>query len=111
LIGWSVDAGAMLGAASPEMRTSLRGYAQKLGLAFQIADDLLDVSGDESQVGKRLRKDREQGKQTFVTLLGAERAQRQATLLVEQAIEHLYCFEGRAQLLAEIAAFAVNRDR
>lgn len=111
LIGWSVEAGAILGGASLDVRTSLRGYAQKLGLAFQIADDLLDVDGNESAVGKRLRKDHGQGKQTFVTLLGVERARRQAELLVEQAVEHLHCFDGRAQLLTEIAEFAINRDR
>lgn len=111
LIGWSVEAGAILGDAPVEMRTSLRGYAQKLGLAFQIADDLLDVAGNEATVGKRLRKDHEQGKETFVTLLGEERARRQAEMLVEQAIEHLRCFDGRAQLLTEIARFTINRDR
>lgn len=111
LISWSVEAGAKLGFASPEMRVSLRGYAQKLGLAFQIADDLLDVTGNELTVGKRLRKDHEQCKQSFVTVLGADRARRQAELLVQQAVEHLHCFEGRARLLAEIAEFAVNRDR
>jgi farnesyl diphosphate synthase len=110
LIGWAVEAGAILGGASPEQRTSLRGYAQKLGLAFQIADDLLDASGDEETVGKALRKDEAQGKVTFVTLLGPERARRQAEALVEQAIEHLRCFEERAELLAELARFAINRD-
>jgi farnesyl diphosphate synthase len=110
LFGWSLEAGAILGEASPEQRTSLRGYAQKLGLAFQIADDLLDRSGNEDKVGKALRKDDAQGKVTFVTLLGPERAQRQAVALVEQAIEHLHCFEDRASLLAELAWFAVRRD-
>ena len=111
LISWSVEAGAILGGASAETRTSLRGYAQKLGLAFQIADDLLDAAGDEAAVGKRLRKDHEQGKENFVTLLGEQRARRQAEVLVEQAIEHLHCFEGRAKLLIDLAQFAINRDR
>ena len=111
LIGWSVEAGAILGGATPEMQTSLRGYAQKLGLAFQIADDLLDVTGDEAKVGKCLRKDGEQGKENFVTLLGEKRAQRQAEVLIEQAIEHLRCFDERAKLLIDIAEFAISRDR
>ena len=111
LMNWAIDAGAMLGGASPDDRTSLRGYAQNLGLAFQIADDLLDVGGDPSTVGKRLRKDEAQGKETFVTVLGADRAQRQAKMLVEQAIEHLRAFGADAELLREIARFAITRDR
>ena len=67
-----------MGQAPAEARTSLRGYAHCLGLAFQIADDLLDHDGDEARVGKRLRKDDDQGKVTFVTMLGVERARRQA---------------------------------
>ena len=111
LIAWSVDAGAILGSASPEQRTSLRGYAQNLGLAFQIADDLLDCEGDEATAGKRLRKDEAAGKVTFVSLLGAERARRQAEMLVDQAIDHLRSFGERARLLEAIARFAVSRDR
>ncbi|HEV2593650.1 MAG TPA: farnesyl diphosphate synthase [Sphingomicrobium sp.] len=110
LIGWSVEAGAILGSASREARMSLRGYAQNLGLAFQIADDLLDAHGDEQAVGKRLRKDAAQGKQTFVTLLGKTRAQQQAAMLVEQAIGHLRSFDGRAGMLERIARFAIVRD-
>lgn len=111
IIGWSVESGAVLGGGSTDQRLSLRGYAQNLGLAFQIADDLLDVSGDPSSVGKRLRKDEAQGKETFVTLLGEERARRQAEILVEQAIEHLHAFGASADLLASIARFAISRDR
>jgi farnesyl diphosphate synthase len=111
LIGWSVECGAVLGRARTEERLSLRGYAQNLGLAFQIADDLLDVSGEPSCVGKRLRKDEAQGKETFVSLLGEERARRQAEILVDQAIEHLHAFGQEADLLAAIARFAINRDR
>lgn len=110
LIGWCVEAGAIMGQASAEARTSLRGYAHCLGLAFQIADDLLDHDGDESRVGKKLRKDNDQGKVTFVTMLGVERARRQARLLVEQAVEHLQDFGTDADLLAAIARFAVSRD-
>ena len=111
IIGWAVEAGATLGMASNDLRTSLKGYAQNLGLAFQIADDILDVCGDEDAVGKRLGKDVGQGKENFVTLLGLERARRQADMLAEQAIDHLRPFEQRADLLAAIARFAVSRDR
>ncbi|MET1109924.1 MAG: polyprenyl synthetase family protein [Allosphingosinicella sp.] len=110
LIGWCVEAGAIMGQASAEARTSLRGYAHCLGLAFQIADDLLDHDGDEARVGKRLRKDDDQGKVTFVTMLGVERARRQARLLVDQASEHLQGFGSGSALLAAIARFAISRD-
>lgn len=109
LIGWSVEAGAILGGATADQRTSLRGYAQNLGLAFQIADDLLDYEGDEALIGKRVRKDEQQGKATFVSLLGPQRARRQAEVLTEQAVDHLRCFDGRTQLLADIAEFAISR--
>ena len=111
LIGWCVEAGAIMGGASAEQRMRLRGYAQGVGLAFQIADDLLDANGDEATVGKRLGKDAEQGKISFVTLLGIERARQQATLLAEQAVDHLRPFGERAAILAAIARFAVARDR
>lgn len=110
LIGWCVEAGAIMGGAPADLRTSLRGYAHCLGLAFQIADDLLDHEGDEATVGKRVGKDREQGKETFVSLLGPERARRQAELLVAQAVDHLQSFEDQAGLLSAIARFAVARD-
>ena len=111
LIGWSVEAGAILGGAAPELRTSLRGYAHCVGLAFQIADDLLDHEGDEAKAGKRVGKDSQAGKETFVSLLGADRARRQAEILVDQAIEHLRAFAGRSQLLEAVAQFAISRDR
>ncbi len=110
LIGWCVEAGAIMGQAPPEARTSLRGYAHCLGLAFQIADDLLDHGGDEARVGKRLRKDDDQGKVTFVTMLGVERARRQAQILVDQATEHVQGLGPNADLLAAIARFAISRD-
>ncbi|HEY0627816.1 MAG TPA: farnesyl diphosphate synthase [Sphingomicrobium sp.] len=110
IINWAVEAGATLGLASNDERTSLRGYAQNLGLAFQIADDILDAIGDEALVGKRVGKDVEQGKENFVTLLGVDRARRQAEMLAEQAIEHLRPFERESELLAAIARFAVDRD-
>ena len=111
LIGWCVEAGVIMGRAPPEAGTSLRGYAQCVGLAFQIADDLLDHEGDEAVVGKRLCKDEDQGKVTLVTLLGPERARRQAELLVELAVDHLRAFGARARLLEAIARFAISRDR
>ena len=87
LIGFCLEAGAIMGRVPPEGRTRLRGYARDVGLAFQIADDLLDEEGEEAKTGKKVGKDRAKGKETFVSLLGRERARRQAELLVDQAIE------------------------
>ena len=110
LIGWCLEAAAIMGRVPHEGRTSLRGYARDVGLAFQIADDLLDHEGVEEKAGKRVGKDEGAGKQTFVSLLGAERARRQAGMLVEQACEHLHAFGAEADLLRAIARFAVERD-
>jgi len=111
LILASVEAGAILGRIAPEGRVGLRGYAHDLGLAFQIADDLLDAEGDEAAAGKRLRKDAGAGKETFLSLLGADRAREQARMLVDQAIAHLHSYGREADLLREIARFVLDRDR
>ena len=110
LIEYAVEAGCIMGKLPPEGRTPYRGYARNIGLAFQITDDLIDHSGDEAAAGKRTGKDAAAGKATFVSLLGAERARRQAELLVEQAIEHLAGHGEEADLLRAIARFAIERD-
>jgi farnesyl diphosphate synthase len=110
LIGFCLEAAAIMGRIPPEGRTSLRGYARDVGLAFQIADDLLDVEGEEEKTGKRVGKDGAAGKETFVSLLGVDRARQQADLLVGQAIEHLQGYGAEADLLRAIARFAVERD-
>ena len=111
LIAASVEAGAILGRVPPAGRTGLRGYARDIGLAFQIADDLLDVEGDEAAVGKALRKDEAAGKETFLSLLGPDRARAQATMLVEQAVEHLHGYGAEADLLRAVARYVLSRDR
>jgi farnesyl diphosphate synthase len=110
LIGFCLEAGAVMGHVPPEGRTKLRGYARDVGLAFQITDDLLDAEGEEAKTGKRVNKDKAAGKETFVSLLGAERARLQAGLLVDQAIEFLQSFGTEADLLRSIARFAIERD-
>jgi len=110
LLAASVEMGAVLGRVPPEGRTHLRAYARDIGLAFQIADDLLDIEGDEAKAGKALRKDAGQGKQTFVTLMGADQARAQAEMLVEQAGRHLAGHGQDARLLVELAHFIVRRD-
>lgn len=111
LLAASVEMGAILGKVPPEGRTHLRAFARDIGLAFQIADDLLDVEGDAQKAGKALRKDEEQGKQTFVTLMGADKAREQARALVDQAIAHLGSHGSEADMLRALARFIVERDR
>ncbi len=111
LIGIAVEAGAILGRVPPEGRTGLRGYARDLGLAFQIADDLLDVEGDEAVAGKALNKDAAAGKATFLSLLGVDRAREQAAALVTQAVDHLRSYGPEADLLRALARYVVERDR
>lgn len=111
LLAASVEMGAILGKVAPQGRAHLRAYARDIGLAFQIADDLLDVEGDANKAGKALRKDSEQGKQTFVTLLGVDRAREQARALVDQAIGHLASYGPEAEILRALARFIVERDR
>jgi farnesyl diphosphate synthase len=109
LIAFSCEAGAILAKAPSELRTALRGYAHDLGLAFQIADDLLDVEGSAAETGKPVGADAAAGKATFVSILGVERARAQAELLASQAVAHLELFEQRAELLGVAARFVIAR--
>jgi farnesyl diphosphate synthase len=109
LIAFSCEAGAILGKAPHDARTALRGYAHDLGLAFQIADDLLDVEGSTAATGKPVGQDAIAGKATFVSILGVERARAQARLLVDQAVAHLDIFDGNTELLRQTARFVVER--
>jgi farnesyl diphosphate synthase len=111
LIAASVEMGAILGHIPPEGRTHLRGYARDIGLAFQIADDILDVEGDAQLAGKALHKDADAGKGTFVSLMGLDRAKQQAAMLVAQAHEHLASHGSEADLLRAIANYITERDR
>ena len=110
LIEYAVEAACIMVRMPVEARTPYRGYARNIGLAFQIADDLIDHSGDEAAAGKPTGRDAHAGKATFVSLLGEERARQQAAVLVEQAIEHLAEHGQEADLLRSIARFAIERD-
>jgi farnesyl diphosphate synthase len=109
LIAFSCEAGAILAKAPADARAALHGYAHDLGLAYQIADDLLDVEGSAAEIGKPVGVDAAAGKATFVSILGVERARAQAELLVRQAVAHLDLFERRAELLREVARFVISR--
>jgi farnesyl diphosphate synthase len=110
LLSAAVEMGAILARIAPEGRMHLKGYARDIGLAFQIADDLLDHAGDEAKAGKALRKDADAGKQTFVAVVGEARAREQAGMLVEQAIAHLAGHGHEADLLRAIARYIVDRE-
>jgi farnesyl diphosphate synthase len=108
LIEWPAEAGAILGRAEP---APLRAYARAIGLAFQIADDILDVTGDSETAGKALRKDAEAGKATFVSLLGVEAARARASALVDEACDALTPYGDRSQTLQALARYIVSRDK
>jgi farnesyl diphosphate synthase len=107
LIGFAAEAGAVIARAE---RAPLRRYAAALGLAFQIADDILDVTGDEAKTGKRLHKDAEAGKATFVSLLGLEGARARAAELVHEAEAALAGYGNAAANLIAAARFVIARD-
>ncbi len=109
LIGVACAAGAILGQAGAEERRALDAYAADLGLAFQIADDLLDVEGDADIVGKATGKDEGAGKATFVSLMGVEGARAEADRIVERAEAHLQPFGDKAVLLGRLARFVIER--
>jgi farnesyl diphosphate synthase len=107
LIRWSAEAGAVLAGADPG---PLRAYATALGLAFQIADDILDVTGDAAKAGKALRKDAAAGKATFVSLLGLDGARARAEALVSEAQDALAPYAARADVLRDCARFVLARE-
>jgi farnesyl diphosphate synthase len=107
LIRWSAEAGAILAQEDP---LPLRRYATALGLAFQIADDILDVEGDAAKAGKKLRKDAEAGKATFVSLLGLPEAKARAKALAAEAQAALAPYGTKAEILREAARFVISRD-
>ena len=109
LIAVSCEMGAILGNAPSDAREQLRAYAHDIGLAFQIADDLLDVEGDAAEVGKRTQKDADAGKATFVSLLGIDVARNRAQELSEEAKNRLASFNESADALRALAAFIVDR--
>ncbi|MCQ2965482.1 MAG: polyprenyl synthetase family protein [Alphaproteobacteria bacterium] len=109
LFSFACESGAVMGKGSLEQQQKLRDYARHFGLAFQIADDILDVEGDANVVGKAVRKDLDAHKATFISLLGLEKAKEQARLLSQQAVDSLAGFDGRADNLRELARYIVDR--
>jgi geranylgeranyl diphosphate synthase type II len=109
LIAGSVGAGAIVGGASTGESQALQAYGERLGFAFQIIDDLLDVQGEAGKLGKAVGKDASRGKATYPGLWGVAESRRRAEGLVEEALRQLKSFDGRAKPLREIAQYILQR--
>ncbi len=109
LIEFAAEAGAIVAQAADADLNAIRAYARALGEAFQIADDLLDLTGSEAEVGKRLRKDADAGKATFVHILGPGGARARAAELVAEAEARLAPYGPAAGMLIQAARFVVER--
>ena len=109
LIRFACEAGAVLGGATVDQRDALLRYGAHVGLAFQIADDLLDAEGDAATVGKAVSKDAAAGKATLVSLMGLEAARAELRRVEAAAIDALAPFDPKAEALIEAARFVANR--
>ncbi len=110
LIAYAAQAGAILGQASTKQYSDITSYARKIGIAFQISDDILDVTGDSSLMGKTLGKDTAQNKLTFVSLYGLDKARLIAADLIDQAKQELASFGDKASPLKQLADFIISRN-
>jgi geranylgeranyl diphosphate synthase, type II len=111
MIEVSVACGALVAGASIIQRHALDTYAQNIGLAFQVADDILNVDGDPKQLGKATGTDRNRGKNTYPSLLGLDGARRYAEQLVNDALKALDTFDNKADSLRAIARYIIERNR
>ncbi len=111
MIRVSLRLGAMVAGGSSEQLAALDAYGQRLGLAFQITDDLLDVQSSEAATGKRVGKDAQRGKLTFPGLLGLDQSTQHARELISEASEALELFGEEADGLRAVAHFVLERNR
>jgi geranylgeranyl diphosphate synthase type II len=109
LIRSSIRFGALLGGAEKPAFQSLSDFGERIGLAFQIADDILDVEGTREELGKHTQRDRENQKNTYPSLVGLDRSKSFAKTLVEEALASIERFDRRAEPLREIAKFIIER--
>jgi geranylgeranyl diphosphate synthase type II len=111
LIGVSVTAGAVLGGGNEEQVEAIRAYGRKVGLAFQIADDILDIEGDTAVLGKAVGGDARKKKITYPSVLGLQRSKQIQTEMVEQAVAALDLFHHVADPLRSIAKYIIERKK
>jgi len=111
LIEASVAVGAILGKGSLDQIQQLNTYAKKIGLAFQVTDDLLDVEGDPNVMGKDVGSDQAQNKSTYPALLGIEQSKQFAKKLVNDALKALDYFDNKAHPLRAIAYYIIDRKK
>lgn len=111
LIRASCEAGAILGGGNASQVSAAVSYAENLGMAFQIIDDILDVTGDEKVLGKRTGNDAQNNKTTFVTLLGIEAAKKLAVEYTSLAKKALGNFENDTTFLSELADYLTDREK
>jgi geranylgeranyl diphosphate synthase type II len=110
LILVSVRLGGKLGGASEEMLKALTRYGEEIGLAFQIADDILNIEGNATRLGKKTGSDLSRRKATYPTLLGIEESKRRAKELVEMSVNAIRSLGAEAEPLREIARFILSRE-
>lgn len=108
LIEWSACSGAVMSGEDP---SALLAYSKSVGLAFQIIDDILDVEGDPLKVGKRVKKDQNAGKATFVSLLGMDTAKKHSSTLIDKANDALMPYGNKAKSLQRLANFVISRSK
>jgi len=109
LIRAALEMGGVIGGASDDELTALRAYGEAAGLAFQVADDILDIVGDQEELGKDVGSDQERGKATYPALIGLEGAREYAQDLRQRALDALEIFDDKANPLREIACYIVDR--
>ncbi len=110
LLAASLRLGGRIGGANPQILRSLTFYGESVGLAFQIADDLLDVTGEQEKMGKSVRKDADIGKQTYPSLLGVEESRRRARQLIDQACDAISPLGEKRGPLTALARYIIERD-
>lgn len=111
LIAASVSSGAVLGGASKNQLESLDRYGRKIGLAFQVSDDILDIEGDSDEMGKVVGVDAQMGKNTYPSIYGLEKSKEMLRELIDEAIDSLYQFDIKAEPLRKIAEYIVERKK
>ncbi len=110
LIKCCANLGTIIGMGSMKQKNSLLNYAENLGLAFQITDDILDLKGDSLKIGKPIKQDSFNETPNFVTLLGEEQAKKKSKEIIEKAIESIKIFGKNAKNLVLLARYVIERE-